>query len=200
MAPTTTSPSDAKSVSKSDFIRTQSASMSAAQVVEKAKAEGIDLRAGLVYEVRRIDKARKTLPSKQSVSTARKAASKSRPAAPTRGDAKARLTTSKAAFVRAHANLSPKEIVEKAKGENIKLDVGYVYNVRSSNRANQANQANQGSGRRAPERRGLPAPEAVGAISRVEALLKAVAAEVGLGRAIELLQAERAKISAAIGG
>lgn len=196
MAPTTTSASDAKSVSKSDFIRTQPATMSAAQVVEKAKAEGIDLRAGLVYEVRRIDKARKTVPSKPSVPTAKKTASKSSSAVPPNrgGDAKARPTTSKAAFVRAHASLTPKEIVEKAKGENIKLDVGYVYNVRSSNRANQR------SARRAPERRAAPAREPGGATSRVEALLKAVAAEVGLGRAIELLQTERAKISAAIGG
>jgi hypothetical protein len=194
MAPTTTSPSDAKSVSKSDFIRTQPATMSAAQVVEKAKAEGIDLRAGLVYEVRRTDKARKTVPSRRSAPTAKKAPPKSSSATPMRGDAKAPPTTSKAAFVRAHANLSPKEIVEKAKAENIRLDVGYVYNVRSSNRANQR------TARRAPERRDALAPEPVGATSRVEALLKAVAAEVGLGRAIELLQAERAKISAAIGG
>lgn len=194
MAPTTTSPSDAKSVSKSDFIRTQPATMSAAQVVEKAKAEGIDLRAGLVYEVRRTDKARKTLPSKQSLPAAKKGTSRSTSAAPNRADAKARPTASKAAFVRAHANLSPKEIVERAKAENIKLDVGYVYNVRSSNRASQR------SARRAPERPITTAPESVGATSRVETLLKAVAAEVGLGRAIELLQAERAKISAAIGG
>jgi hypothetical protein len=43
---------------KSDFIRSQPATLSAAEVVAKAKTEGVTILPGLVYEVRRKAKAR----------------------------------------------------------------------------------------------------------------------------------------------
>ncbi len=43
-----------KNHSKSDFIRAQAPELSAAEVVEKAKAAGIDLSAQLVYVVRSV--------------------------------------------------------------------------------------------------------------------------------------------------
>jgi hypothetical protein len=43
-----------KNHSKSDFIRAQPPELSAAEVVEKAKAEGINLSAQLVYVVRSV--------------------------------------------------------------------------------------------------------------------------------------------------
>ncbi|HXX69271.1 MAG TPA: hypothetical protein VEK07_18950 [Polyangiaceae bacterium] len=197
MAPTTTSDPDTKSINKSDFIRSQPSSMSAAQVVEKAKAQGMDLRAGLVYEVRRTDRAKKTAGAKPPTAAGKKGAPKSTATVP-KSARPEKPATSKAAFVRAHANLTPKEIVERAKAESMELDVGYVYNVRSSSKASK----NEGPGRaarRAAEPKGASTAKAASVISRVEILLKAVAAEVGLGRAIELLQSERARIRAAIG-
>lgn len=199
MAPTTTSSTEAKSPNKSDFIRAQPATMSAAEVVEKAKAEGIDLRAGLVYEVRRTDKARKRGTTKRASAVAKKGSSRasfskgaSKGASP-----KTQQITNKAAFVRAHANLSPKEIVAKARAQNVKLDVGYVYNIRSSSRT--ANTKTVGRRPRgAAEHRGAAAAQPLAGASRVETLLKAVAAEVGLARAIEILRAERATIASAI--
>jgi len=197
MAPTSTSTPEAKSVSKSDFIRAQPATLSAAQVVEKAKAQGIPLRPGLVYEVRRTDKAKKAAAPKPASPAAKKRAPKSSSSAVKAGGPKKAPTTSKAAFVRAHANLSPKEIVAKARAENIKLDVGYVYNVRSSSKGAKKKVLAQAARRGTEPKGAAPKPAAVS--SRAETLLKAVAAEVGLGRAIELLQTERAKIGAAIG-
>lgn len=202
MAPTSTTTTADKSLNKSDFIRAQPASLSAAQIVEKAKAQGIALRAGLVYEVRRTDKAKKAGGPKhagpaegtRTRARARARAPRATAAAPKNAGA-GKQPASKAAFVRAHANLSPKEIVEKAKAENIKLDVGYVYNVRSSNKTAKETRPSQGA-RRPTRHAGAPSP--VAAASNVEALLKAVAAEVGLGRALEVLQAERAKIAAAL--
>lgn len=199
MAPTITSTTEDKSVSKSDFIRAQPATMSAAQIVEKAKGQGIPLRAGLVYEVRRTDKAKKAGGPKHrgpaaSAKAVRTRAAKSA-AMPARSAGARKQPRSKAAFVRAHASLSPKEIVEKAKAENIKLDVGYVYNVRSSNKTAKKRGAGQAV-RRGARPTGVSSPDTAG--SDVEVLLKVVAAEVGLGRALEVLQAERAKIGAAL--
>ena len=54
--------------------------------------------------------------------------SKTEAAKPTAPPAK---ITSKADFVRALPNLSPKEVVEKAKVEGVKFDVRYVYRVRA---------------------------------------------------------------------
>ena len=70
MAPTTTS--TPKPVNKSDFIRAQAAAMSAAEIVDKAKAQGIDLRPGLVYEVRRTAKAVKAVAPKKRATPAKK--------------------------------------------------------------------------------------------------------------------------------
>ncbi len=44
-------------------------------------------------------------------------------------------TASKADFVRSHAALGAADVVEKAKAAGIKLDVGYIYNVRSTDKA-----------------------------------------------------------------
>jgi hypothetical protein len=53
-------------LSKSDFIRRQPASLSAPEVVARGKAAGITIRAGLVYEVRRVDKAKRGKVKKQA--------------------------------------------------------------------------------------------------------------------------------------
>ncbi len=171
------------SISKSEFIRLQPSALSAADVVAKGKAAGLTILPGLVYEVRRIAKAKKG--RAKAV------------AAPPRVAAKAKAPAmSKADFVRTRGHLSPKEIVEDAKAAGLEFEVQYVYNVRRHDAA---------TGRK-PERRmsaprsSAPVRRPVATSSKAEELLKAVAAELGLGRAIEVLQGERARVRAVIGG
>jgi len=166
-----------KTVNKSAFIRSQPATLSAAEVVAKAKAAGVTVRPGLVYEVRRTAKATKGVTKKTPTAT-KKAAS----------DSTAKM--SKADFVRARRHLSPNEIVEDARAAGLKFAVQYVYNVRRQDL--RAGKEKRG------EARGATAPSA--AASSAENLLKAVAAEIGLGRAVEILAGERARVRAVIRG
>jgi hypothetical protein len=144
----------------SDFIRAQPASMSPAEVVAKAKTEGIEFSPSLVYMVRR-------------AKTAKKGAAKKTSTAPTRTPPAKTAVKTKSDFVRAHPSSTPKEIVEKAKGA-AKL--------------------------RATPRIGVAVRRPVTTTYSAEELLRAVAAELGLGRAVEILAGERAKVRAVIGG
>jgi hypothetical protein len=177
-----------KTSSKSDFIRSQPADLSAAEVVAKAKGAGLKFSRQLVSAVRARAKAKGKAPASKKAPAAKSAA----PAATTAGK-----TTSKAAFVRAHASLSPKEIIAKAKAQGIKLGVSYVYNVRGADKM--AAKKKRG-GKLSAAVATSPALQGHGPSSSVEALLKAVGAELGLAVAIALLHEERARVRAAIGG
>jgi hypothetical protein len=159
-------------VSKSDFIRSQPATLSAAEVVAKAKAEGIKLDRVLVYKVRIRQKGG---------ATAKKAAG------PKKGVA------SKAAFVRGLPASTPaKEVVAKAKTLGLSLSVNYVYNIRGAAKTAAKN-------RRTTARAGVAVPRPISGSPAAESLLKALAAEIGLGRAIEVLSGEHAKVRALLG-
>jgi hypothetical protein len=168
--------------SKSAFIRSQPTTMSAAEVVAQGKAAGVPLRPELVYEVRRVARAKKGK-AKRSKS-------------PDKGSAK--KVRSKADFVRAHANASPKEISEKAAAAGITLGTRYVYNVRGSDRA--AATKRKRESRSGAPRKGVAVPRPIATTSRAEDLLKALGAEVGLAKAIEILTGERARVRAVLGG
>jgi hypothetical protein len=179
---------------KSDFIRSQSADLSAAEVVEKAKSEGLTIEPGLVYNVRGQAKAsgKAKAKGKAGKRVAKKASSTAHgaPAQPAQG---------KASFVRAHSELSPKEIVEKAKAQGIKLEVGYVYNVRSADKSARTKPPvpKKATSKKPVAANGHPSSSA--AANNEEELLKIVAAEIGLGRSIEILARERARVHAVIG-
>jgi hypothetical protein len=195
-----------KTLKKSDFIRAQPATMSAADVIAKGKAEGINIGSSLVYMVRRRSPgkakkgASKTAPAKPPVAPITSSPSKTA-AKSTASSTKA--PKSKADFVRARAHLSPKEIVEDAKAEGVKFDVGYVYNVRGADKASRKK-------KRAAVNTTTSTPRTVnGAASSVtsatttssaEDLLRAIAAELGLGRAVEILAGERARVRAMLRG
>jgi hypothetical protein len=104
-------------------------------------------------------------------------------------------TLNKAEFVRKQPRtMTAKEVVAKAKTFGISLNDKYVHKVRSS--AKVANRAKAG-------RRELPRPASNGA-ARVgdrsaEQLLRAVAAEIGLARAISMLQEEHQRVRRLIG-
>jgi hypothetical protein len=186
---TTTAPGTARSagVSKSEFIRLHP-SLSTAEVIAAGKDQGLTFTANLVYAVRG-PKGGKTTPK---TATSR---------APAR---KGGRTASKADFVRERGHLSPKEIVEDAKSKGVKLNASYVYNVRGYDKALASKQT------RAARKSATTTPAVASTApkasrpsspaSSVEDLLKAVAAELGLGRAIEILQGERARVRAVIGG
>jgi hypothetical protein len=102
----------------------------------------------------------------------------------------------KADFVRsADPRLSAKDVVAKAKAAGIALTDTYVYNVRG------AAKAAASKAKPAPVK--APVAHAVAksgaSAGSVESLLKAVAAEIGLGRAFEILVGERARVQAVLG-
>jgi hypothetical protein len=173
---------------KSEFIRSQPAELSAADVAEKAKAEGLMITSGLVYGVR----SQLKLKRKGKKGTAKKTAAVKKNA--TTKPAK----TTKADFVRKLPTASPKEIIARAKTEGIKIDLDYVYKVRSSAKAGRAK--TKAEARAATPRKGVAVPRPIATTSSAEDLLRAVAAEVGLGRAMDILAAERARVRAVIGG
>jgi hypothetical protein len=180
---------------KSDFIRSQSADLSAAEVVEKAKSEGLSIEPGLVYNVRGQAKASGKATAKTKGKPDKVAAKK---ASSTSHGARTEPAQGKASFVRAHSALAPKEIVEKAKAQGIKLEVGYVYNVRSADKGARTKPSVPRKTTSKPvAANGHPSSSA--AANNEEELLKIVAAEIGLGRSIEILARERARVHAVIG-
>jgi hypothetical protein len=172
-----------KTLSKSAFIRSQSSKLSAVEVVAKGKAAGIKFSPQLVYNVRGSSKTKKG-----AVKTTAK------PVAA----ATAMPKVSKADFVRANANLSPQEIVKKGKAEGVKLGISYVYNVRGADKT--AGKRRRATKARPTPRTGTSVPRPITSTRSAEDLLKAIAAEIGLGRAIEQLQGERARVRAILRG
>jgi hypothetical protein len=176
-------------VNKSDFIR-QHASLSTAEVIAAGKKAGLKISSSLIYMVRgRAAKSKKTVAKKTTPSKS---------AAPTSTSAPTKPTESKADFVRSRSHLSPREIVEDAKTAGLQLNVKYIYNVRKA--ANAATKQKRVV-KRTPNANptltnGVRSP----ASSSAETLLRAVAVEIGLGRAIEILAGERARVRAVIGG
>lgn len=109
--------------------------------------------------------------------------------------------TSKAAFVRGLPAATPaKEVVAKAKERGMTLTESYVYNVRGAAKA--ARRKRTGSLRSAVVARPVVTaaiPSRSNGLS-TEDLLRAVGAELGLTRAIEVLQAERARVHSVLRG
>jgi len=183
--------SSTKTPNKSDFIRSQPATLSAAEVVAKAKAAGTTILPGLVYEVRRKAKAR-------TKGKASKGAAPTTNAISTKPSTSTKPPKSKAAFVRGLPASTPaKDVVKQAKAVGIKLGVSYVYNIRGATKM-------AAKKKRDAAKSPAVGPVANGGGSRVSAsaenLLKAVAAEIGLGPAIEILQGERARVHVVLRG
>jgi len=216
-------------ISKSDFIREQPASMSVADVIAKAKAQGMNIGRSLVYMVRERSTAKsdgsnkapakKTAATPKQTMTSKTIASKTtaphkESAAPQSPPAKV-ATMSKADFVRQNRTLSAKEVVKKGQTVGMKLSENYVYRVRGYDKLAAKRKA---AAAKKPYSKptvspvvGKPAADTAPAITnpaattrttdaQVEDLLRAIAAELGLGRAVEILAGERAKVRAVIGG
>jgi hypothetical protein len=196
----------AKQQNKSDFIRAQPAALSVAEVIAKGKAEGIKFGSSLVYMVRRRStvKAKKggaeTAPAGPATSPVKSSTSKTPSTKSTATSTKP--PKSKADFVRAYAGLAPKEIVEKAKAESVKFDVSYVYRVRAMDKTarKKTRAAAKATTSTTTAMNGaVPSVTSAASLSSAEDLLRAVAAELGLGRAVEILLGERKRVRAVIG-
>lgn len=96
------------------------------------------------------------------------------------------MTTTKSEFILQHPDKPAKEIVAEAKSLGFALTEKYVYTIRSVARSRQ---------QRAELRAAVPA---LGEGGKAGSLLVAVAGEVGLGRAIEMLRNERERVLAMI--
>jgi hypothetical protein len=197
--------------SKADFVRGLSSTMPAAAVIERGKAVGIRLSKNYIYRVRTWANAAAKSKARKADGTSSAPPERGRNQRPRRGQhqSERELTPgkrgaaqesagSKAAWVRAHPNLSPKEVVEKAAAAGIKFGVHYVYNVRRHQKSGAGTKRREA--RALVDRKGAAVPRPITAASTVESLLKALAAEIGLGQALEILAGERARVRAVIGG
>jgi hypothetical protein len=106
----------------------------------------------------------------------------------------------KSAYVRSlPTDMPAKDVVEHAKAKGMKLSVEYVYSIRAA-----AKTTAKRAPKAAPKRRGRPPTATVTSSKRssnvrVEDLLRAAAAEIGLSLAIGLLQAEQQRVRSVIG-
>jgi hypothetical protein len=154
--------------------------LSAKEVIAKAKAKGLSTSENNVHRVRRLQG-----PSK----AAKKNGASSTTAAPKPAANPAPSTPNKSDYVRSFAaGAAAKDIVAAGKAKGIKLDLQYVYKIRSRSKPASA-----------PVPRAAAKPAARVGASSVEELFRAAAAELGLGRAVEILEGERARVRAVIG-
>jgi hypothetical protein len=198
--------------SKSDFVRSQPATVSASEVVAKAKDAGLKLTSQLVYKVRSEGakgKAKKAVATKKPVATKNPVAAKKPVATKKAVAAKAPVSTketaarvkapkSKAAFVRGLSASTPaKDVVKQAKALGLSLSINYVYNIRGAAKmaAKKKRLVAKSPAVSTLVNGGATTPSAI-----AENLLKAVAAEIGLGPAIAILSGERARVRAVLGG
>jgi hypothetical protein len=173
----------ARPISKTTkFILALPRTLSAKEALAKARASGHKTTESNIYRVRRLHGGSKA--------TAKMVAA---PKAAASGNGA--KTLNKSDFIRSvPATMPAKEVVAKAKAAGMKLDIQYVYRLRTRSK---------------PGRKMVavakPAAQAMktktnGFHSSTEDLLRAVAAELGLGHAMEILQSQRAQVSAILGG
>ena len=174
----------ARPISKTTkFILALPRTLSAKEVLSKAKASGLKTSESNVHRVRRLHGGKKA--------TAKSATS---PKEATAGNGAKALT--KSDYVRGFSASTPaKDVVAKAKAGGVKLDIQYVYKLRSRSKATPRKVAVA-----KPARLIISNAKTNGFHSSTEDLLRAVAAELGLGNALEILQAERAHVRAVLGG
>jgi hypothetical protein len=97
-------------------------------------------------------------------------------------------TMSKAAFVRSLPSNTPAKVVTaKAKDAGLSITEAYVYNVRATSKPRKNGVRKTSLLAQKPVSRGA------------EDLLRALAAEIGLSRALSILQAQRASLRSILG-
>jgi hypothetical protein len=150
--------------------------MSAAEVVAKAKDNGMKIARAFVYQVR----------GRTSASAAKARI------VPVTGPASA---MSKADFIRSLPSSSAKEVVAEGKARGISLSENHVHAVRANDKSRDASRPTAVKTTKVASTRNGTRTFSPAA----EDLLKAVAAELGLGRSLEILNAERARVKVVLG-
>jgi len=197
---------------KSQFIRSQPATLSPAEVVAKGKAAGLKFNAMYVYNIRRAAalKGRKTKPANAAASKATTPGARAKkPVAVKKTAAK---QPSKSEFIRAQPRtMSASDVVSKGKAAGLKLDASLVYKVRARARGKKgspkAAPAKAAPAKAAPAKTSAQGSRATTngnhntapASSRVEHFLRAAAAELGLPKALEVLHEEWDRVRKLIG-
>ena len=200
------------------FIRALPKNLPVAEVIAKAKAAGHATTEAYVARIRTGGAA--TAPkkgrSKPASKRAGRKAARPKKAAPAKTVASPEATTtpgtaksagvSKSEFIRLHPSLSTAEVIAAGKDQGLTFTSSLVYAVRGKASGDGATGKRTSAAKKpATTKPSAPAPTSKasrpsGSASSVEDLLKAVAAELGLGRAIEILQGERARVRAVFGG
>jgi len=118
---------------------------------------------------------------------------------------------SKSEFIREQPlTMSAADVIAKGEAEGITLSTDLVYGVRSRARLKKATKVRspaktgkaktKGETRTATPRKGAAVPRPIVTTSSAEELLRAVAAEIGLARAMEILAGARARVRALMRG
>ncbi len=184
-------------LNKSAFVRSLPASLSAKDVIARAKAAGLSLTEHYVYNVRSQAKAKGTIAggTKQAAAGAKKAAAGTKKSG---GGAKKSGGRSnvKSAFVLAQpASLSVKEIVAAAKKAGLSISAALVYSLRGKRKgaapaAKGTAPAAASSGRKGPAPK-LPRDLSAN-IDETELSLQRLAVHIGIERSRALIdQAQR---------
>lgn len=122
--------------------------------------------------------------------------------APSMPNTKTAKTPNKSDFIRAQpASLSVAEVIAKGKAEGIEIGSSLVYMVRGRSPGKAKTGTAKVTTSTATAVNGTAASVTLpAASSSAEDLLRAIAAELGLARAVEILAGERARVRAIIGG
>lgn len=179
-------PKTKKPLTKTAFVLGLPKDMAAKTIVEKAKAVGLTISEGYVYEIRSAAKrVKKKAGAKAPAKPAGKAAAKAAPAKPeapkpaaAAKGAPAKVEPaklSKAAFIRSLGDTPAKQVVILGKKRGLSFTETYVYNVRGS-----------GKSKKAPKLASV-APSAAKAGGSDESTFRRLVLELGAARARALL-------------
>jgi hypothetical protein len=184
----TSQKSTKKLQNKSAFIRSLGSTVSAAEVVAKAKAAGISLSEKYVWNIRAAAKAAKKAPA---VAASKKASVVAQPTP--------KKPANKTAFVLSlPRDIPAAEVMKRAKAQGIELTDKYVYNIRASARSAAKKKT---SVARAASVVASKKPVAAAKVeASAEELLKALAASIGVRKALAILEEQMAAVRAVLGG
>lgn len=173
---------------KTKFVLGLPRDLSAKEVVEEAKKQGITITEAHVYKIRSTAKAKGKGPGRAEKSTGRGRSA----AKPGRASASTNANQSKRDFVLSFGPETPaSEILRKAKEAGIGLSKAYLYTIRSSGGASQ--RRGRGPGAPAAAENKVAARRVRGA-SSLESQFVDAAIDLGLARATELLERLRSRV------
>jgi type III secretion system FlhB-like substrate exporter len=173
---------------KTKFVLGLSRDLSAKQVVEEAKKNGIAITEAHVYKIRSTAK-NKTPKAAPKGAPAARGAAKSAPAASSGG------SQSKRDFVLSFGpDTKASEILRKAKEQGIGLSKAYLYTIRSAGGASQK----RGPKAAAPKGRVANVVRSASNFANHEAQFVEAAIHVGLAKASDLLDRLRARLKSGL--